>query len=525
MVDINFNKYFSSNYIIIFLVMFSTGLASLIYEVVLISLVATIIGVTETSTSIVLGSFLLGLAFGALIGGFLSKKKINHLKYLIIIEILIALFGFSFLSVVTKLNLIEISSGFLFWIIVFMLLLPTTLMGLEIPLAVRILESKKRHATGFVYFSDTLGGVIGALFAGIVFIPILGFKGAMFFGGILNLTTAILATRVNKKFNWKFISLTLIFFIAVVAILFSSTDHLYNSRLNFLNLLYSKEDSFYTETIFSVISPYQHIIIGKSPYYGNQLYINGKLQISEFDSLKYHEYLVLPAIAAHQNPEKILIIGGGDGGALFQILKYNFSVIDHVDLDKEVIETSRKYLQNVHHGALDDKRVTRHIMDGRKFLRESKINSYDIIIIDLPDPYKLELSPLYSREFYQLVKRALKSDGVVVTQAISPYYYLEAFSSLQKTIKSVFPNVQPYVVPISSFSSTGYFISSQKDPRIVRNPNKIKGKWYTTEEDIFDMPVFLKDFLKKNIFPINTDENPIIHIFMQSKYYAKGVSD
>ena len=197
--------YFSSNYLIIFLTMFSTGLASLLYEVVLLSVVVTIIGATEISAAIVLASFLLGLAVGALIGGSLTKKILPFVKILMAIEILISLFGFFFLAALTKMVSLEFSTNFIFWIIIGSLLIPTILMGMEIPIAVKILEQLGgKSATGFVYFSDTIGGVIGALVTGIIFIPILGFHGAMYFGGFLNLLTFILAVRIGKKRNFVF---------------------------------------------------------------------------------------------------------------------------------------------------------------------------------------------------------------------------------------------------------------------------------------------------------------------------------
>ena len=128
---------FLGNRLIIFLTMFSTGLASLLYEVVLLSIIVTIVGATEISAAIVLASFLLGLAVGALIGGYIVKKDLPFVKILMIIELLIALFGFSFLSIVAKIASAGISVNYIFWIIICSLIVPTTLMGMEIPIAVK----------------------------------------------------------------------------------------------------------------------------------------------------------------------------------------------------------------------------------------------------------------------------------------------------------------------------------------------------------------------------------------------------
>jgi len=405
-------------------------------------------------------------------------------------------------------------------------------MGTEIPLAVSILEDKrKKNVTGFVYFSDTLGGVIGALFSGILFIPLLGFHGAMYLGGSLNLITFLLATRLNKKKNFWFFSVFFLVLIIFVAALFSSGNFQHKLKLGFLDSFYSVGSAFYsiyyTKTVYSTMSPYQHILILKSPYYGYQLLLDSKMQVSDRDSIKYHEYLTLPAIAAHPNPNSILVIGGGDGGVLYQLLKFNFTRIDHVDLDKKVIEVSKKYLYNVHRGALDDKRVSRHIKDGRQFLKNSKDNVYDVIIIDLPDPYKLEIAPLYSKEFYKEVRRVLKKNGIMVTQTESPYRYLEAYTSIYKTIKSTRLNTYPYTFPGSVVGSLGYTIAGKNtDPRIVRNKN-IEGVWYSANDHkyLFFLPKFLRNYLKNNPIQISTDNNPIIHVYMQNNYFFRGLAD
>ena len=523
---------FAGSRIIIFLIMFSTGLASLLYEVVLLSVVVTIVGATEISAAIVLASFLLGLAIGALLGGHIVKKEFPLVRIMMLIEIFIAVFGFSFLGLIAKFASSGISVNYIFWIIIGALLLPTTLMGMEIPIAVKILEQLgSKSATGFVYFADTLGGVIGALFSGLLFIPWLGFHGAMYFGGFLNIITFGLATRIGKKRNLLFLTLMLVALVVGIGFLFASKPLLDSVKLGFLDSFYSAgslfAETYYTEVVDSVISPFQHILILKSPYYGYQLLLDGKNQVSDKASIIYHEYLVMPALAAHPNPKRVLVIGGGDGGALYQLLKFNFTRIDHVDLDKEVVDVSKKYLQNVHRGALDDKRVNRIIMDGKKYIRQSPDEAYDVIILDLPDPKKLEIVPLYTKEFYDEIKRVLRRDGFVATQSHSPYIFLEGYTSIYKTMKSSMPETYPYVFPGSVSGSIGYAISGKSlDPRIVRNKN-VEGLWYSPSDNdfLFKFPKFLDNYFSNNTIQISTDENPIVHIYFQNNYYFKGVAD
>jgi len=181
----------------------------------------------------------------------------------------------------------------------------------------------------------------------------------------------------------------------------------------------------------------------------------------------------------------------------------------------------------VHRGSLDDKRANRFIQDGRKFLKNSKDRSYDIIVLDLPDPRSMALAPLYSQEFYQEVKRVLQDGGIMITQFEPPYYYLEGYTSAFKTIKSVFPQTYPIIVPGSLHGSIGYIIAGKNtDPRIVRNKD-VEGFWYSTDDNkyLFEVPKYIKNYLQNNTIQISTDENPIIHIYMQNNYFYKGVAD
>ncbi len=516
--------------IIVFLLMFSTGLASLLYEVVLLSVVTTIVGTTEMSTAIVLSSFLLGLAIGALIGGTLSKQK-HLLPFIAAIELAVALFGFSFLSIISNLVGTGLENAYLFWIIICALLIPTTLMGMEIPLAVALLERYGvAHATGFVYFADTLGGVLGSLLTGVLLIPVLGYHGAMYLGALLNFFTLLLALCIPTRRRIVYVTCALAVFIAAL-FLFNSPEYLSDLSLRFADAFYSTGSAFYstyyTKPIYSANSPYQHIAIVESPYFGRQLLLDGHFQISEADSLSYHEYLVLPALAAQPSTNNVLVIGGGDGGALHQLLLQHIPSLAHVDLDEKVIEASREYLPLVSRGSLDDPRVRRFIQDGRRFITDGQAETYDVIIVDLPDPYMLTLAPLYSQEFYKEISRVLKPGGIVVTQAESPYYYLEGFTTLYKTMKSVFPNTYPYLFSGSSSGSLAYIISGKDiDPREVRNPT-ISGTWYHPGDNtfIFSFPQPLTNYFANNDLAISTDENPVIHTYMQSNYYFNALRE
>ena len=132
-----------------------------------------------------------------------------------------------------------------------------------------------------------------------------------------------------------------------------------------------------------------------------------------------------------------------------------------------------------------------------------------------------------TKEFYDEIERILSKDGFVATQADSPYYFLEGYTSIYKTMKASMPNTYPYLFPGSASGSMGYIISGKSlDPRISRNKN-VEGLWYSPPDNdfLFKFPKFLQNYFANNSVQISTDDNPIVHVYMQNNYYFRGVAD
>jgi len=229
------------------------------------------------------------------------------------------------------------------------------------------------------------------------------------------------------------------------------------------------------KTIYSAKTKYQYMDIIETKILGKMLILDGKVQSSEFDEYIYHESLVHPVMITHPNPEKVLVLGGGEGATTREVLRYrSVKKVVWVDLDREVVEACRKYLPEWNEGVFDDPRVELIIGDGRKFLKETK-EKFDVIIIDLVDPF--EGGPallLYTKEFYEYTFKALTDEGLFVTQATSTSYTPNIFASIYATIKSVFPIVSGYHAFIPAFQSMWGFIIGSK----VYDPSKL------SEEDI-----------------------------------------
>lgn len=275
--------------------------------------------------------------------------------------------------------------------------------------------------------------------------------------------------------------------------------------------------------IYQGRSRYQEIEIIEFYGLGKSLIIDGLTQSSLHDEYIYHEALVHPAMILHGSPEKILVIGGGEGAVLREVLRYEcVKVVQMVDLDEEVIEISRKYLPELSSGSFEDPRVKLTIEDGRSFIKD-KSDEYDVIILDLVDPIKNSPSVfLYTIDFYKMVRRALKKDGVMVTQATSPSSTLNVYAVIYNTIRKTFRYTAPYSIYLKSFDDIWGFViaSDQLNPGSLSPEdvdNRIAGhidnplKFYDGQTHIrmFAQPKNIRErlVLEKRV---STDKDPII---------------
>lgn len=217
-------------------------------------------------------------------------------------------------------------------------------------------------------------------------------------------------------------------------------------------------------------SKYQDIMIVEYEELGKALILDGKTQSTLYDEYVYHEALVHPAMVLHGNPKRVLILGGGEGATAREVLR--FKTVDRVvmvDIDDVVIDVVKKYLPEMHSGALDDSRLELVIGDGYRYVMESK-DQYDVIIADLADP--IEAGPaykLYTKEFYERISGILAPGGVFVTQATSPTQTTMTHAVIYNTIKNVFRYAAPYHVYIKSFDGVWGFVvaSNEKDPAVL----------------------------------------------------------
>jgi spermidine synthase len=215
--------------------------------------------------------------------------------------------------------------------------------------------------------------------------------------------------------------------------------------------------------IHSGNTAFQNVVIGETYNYGLALFLDGAIQSSDWDESLYHELLVQPPMLAHPEPRDVLIIGGGEGAALREVLVHgSVRSATMVDIDRELIELCQRHLQSWHLGAFDDPRVRLVYQDGREFVVQDD-GSYDVIIVDLVDMFDGgPAQALYTRQFYELLRRRLRDGGIVVVQGFE-FSFLDyvQHAALCRTLRTAFTEVHSYQSHIPSFlGSWGFVLAS-----------------------------------------------------------------
>jgi len=280
-----------------------------------------------------------------------------------------------------------------------------------------------------------------------------------------------------------------------------------------------KVDKLYFEgkTKFQVVHCFYNNFLGKV------LFLDHKIQSAEIDEFIYHETLVHPSLVTHPRPQKVVILGGGEGATLREVLRHqSVRQATMVDIDEELVAICQKYLPEWSAGAFDDPRSKLIITDARQFLERNE-EKYDVIISDLTEPVSGGPSVyLFTKEFFELVKRRLTPEGVWVLQAGSADEKFSQFmSSLVKTLESVFPVVRPYWSFILSFSLPwGFICASLKPDPLSLSAEEIKDRLEARQvkglrfyypglhHGLFALPRYLLENFKRG--RLLTDDNPFI---------------
>ena len=217
-----------------------------------------------------------------------------------------------------------------------------------------------------------------------------------------------------------------------------------------------------TKSLEKIKSEFQEIEVVESVSFGKIMLIDGVIMLTEADEFCYHEMIAHVPLCVHQKAQKILVIGGGDGGTVREILKHdNVKEVDVCEIDRKVIEISKRYFPYLAN-SFDDPKVKIYYEDGNEFVKTHK-NEYDIIIVDSSDPIGFA-EVLFRREFFEAMFQTLKDDGIVVTQAESFFYHSEIIKSLFFFVRDIYPISEYYYTLVPTYPSgvIGFTFCSKK---------------------------------------------------------------
>lgn len=427
----------------------SCGLA---YELVAGALASYLLGDSVTQFSTVIGAYLFAMG----IGSWLSKYIHQRLALRFVqIELLVGVLGgFSAAVLFLLYAWVEEPFRLALYLLVFLV---GVLVGLEIPLVMRIL---RRHV-GFrdlvsqVLTFDYLGALAVSLLFPIVLAPHLGLVRSAFMFGLLNVAVAFWTIRLFRQelpVRALYVQCTLCALLLAAG--FGSAEKM---------TVLAEENLYADHIVYAESTPYQRIVITRWKD-DLRLYLNGNLQFSARDEYRYHEALVHPALATLPHPARVLILGGGDGLALREILRYpTVREVTLVDLDPAMTRlfSHHPQLTKLNQNALNSPRA--HIVNADALVwLEQDAGRYDFIVADFPDPSNYSVGKLYTEAFYRLLDRHLKPDGLAVIQSTSPLYGRRSFWTIAATVEAAGFQVTPYHALVPSFGEWGYLIAAHR---------------------------------------------------------------
>lgn len=460
----------------------------LVYELIAATMASYLLGDSVTQWSLVIGVYLSAMGLGSWLSKFVVKDL--HARFIAVQLVIAVVGGVSAVALFYGYAYLASVRPLLFSILVIV----GTMVGLEIPLLMRIVGAGEelKDTVARVLAFDYVGALLASLLFPLALLPHLGLVRTSMLCGLFNAAVALACTWVFRA-HLPRPRAALVQAALVCAALAAGLA--VGGRLERL----AERELYDAPVIFSEKTAYQRLSITRS---GDdiRLYIDGNLQFASSDEHRYHEALVHPALAGVA-PRRALVLGGGDGLAVRELLKYpGLERIDLVDLDPGMTRLFGRdpLLVRINRGSLTDPRVHVHNADAMRWLEgHVRTNSevYDVAVVDLPDPNNFSLGKLYTGSFYRLLRRALSPAGVGVIQATSPYLAPRSFWCVVKTLAAAELHPRPYHAHVPSFGDWGFVLVS---PAPRPEPTHLA-----------DVPLrFLDDALLPTLFVFPRDQQP-----------------
>ena len=464
----------------------------LIYELLAGTLASYVLGDSVTQFSLVIGVYLFALGAGA----WLSRFVTDGLgRAFIEVEYAVALLG-GFSAPLLFLSFAYLDSfRALLFSIVFLI---GTLVGLELPLLMRILKEhlEFEELVSRVLTFDYIGALVASVMFPMLLVPRLGLVRTSLAFGLLNALVGLWGTHLLRPLlsSRGLASLRFRGMVVVVALIIGLIKA---DRLTSI----AEEGVFEHPIVHAQTTPYQRIVVTQSPN-GFQLWLNGHLQFNSIDEYRYHEALVHPAFAVKPVAKRVLILGGGDGLALREVLRYpNVESITLVDLDPAMTSLHEKFppLKELSRDSYADPRVK--VINDDAYLwvgqRDSQSEMFDLVLIDFPDPNSFSVGKLYTSRFYKLLRGRVADDAMVAIQCTSPLIAPQAYWCIVRTMESAGFQIRPYQATVPSFGVWGFALASPGNiPQPQQLAPAIAGKTRFLNNDglksLFDLPVDLQ---------------------------------
>jgi spermidine synthase len=439
--------------ILLFISVLLIAACGLIYELVAGTLASYLLGDSILQFSTVIGTYLFAMGIGSALSRYLNRGLVYRFIW---IELLLGVIG-GFSSALLMLAF-AFTQGFSI-VLYALVIVMGVLVGLEIPLLMRIVKDRYnfRDVIAHVLTFDYLGALAASLIFPIILVPRLGLvRSAMLFG-LINVAVALWTTFIFANQ----LATTRALRAACLLVLIGLGVGLAVAK----KITATAEDNIYAdEIIFARDTRYQHLVLTRFKD-DIRLFLNSHLQFSSRDEYRYHEALIHPGLASIPTPRRVLVLGGGDGLAVREVLKYpQIESITLVDLDPEMtkIFSSHAMLTDLNKNSLSSPKL--HVINADAFpWIDSNTDSFDFIVIDFPDPTNYSLGKLYTTAFYRAVARHLSAQGMVVVQSTSPMFARDSFWCIANTLKQAGLKTFPYHVYVPSFGEWGFVLASNHD--------------------------------------------------------------
>jgi len=485
---------------------FVIATCGLVYELIAGTLASYLLGDSITQFSTIIGCYLFAMGIGSWLSRHIHK---NLLSFFIKVEILVGVVGGCSAALLFVLFEHVYSFHLLLYFVVTII---GIMVGVEIPILLRILEGRFefKELISKVFTFDYIGALFASILFPLVLVPHLGLIKTGFLFGMLNTLVAIwVLYAIKESIPWlRLHKLTAITVLIALTFGFAYADKITS---------FSENSTYQGSIIFSESTPYQRIIITKQSK-DLRLFLNSNLQFSSVDEYRYHEALVHPVLSALSNPRRILIIGGGDGLALREVLKYKtVEAVTLVDLDPAMTKlfSSNSMLTELNEKSLLSSKLT--IVNQDAFLWLKKIcelkerPKFDAIIIDVPDPSNFSVGKLYSLTFFKLLHQIIAKDSIIVVQSTSPLVARKSFWCVNNTLEAAGYLTAPYHAYVPSFGEWGFVIASLK-PYVEPHqyPEGLRYVSYETAKEMFHFPA---DMAKVETKIQRLDDQALVHYF------------